>query len=83
MNFCLGFNIGVLSSKIGLLRIALVFADLVVFLGISSPVLKLAHVLLEMLPILYQLSFSEFIITFNTTLFYNSFQFDYSIVVHF
>ena len=38
--FCVGFNTGVLSSRIGWSRVALVFTDLVEFLGISNPGIK-------------------------------------------
>ena len=40
MNFDVGCNTGVLSSRIGSSTIALVFTDLVVFLGISNPGIK-------------------------------------------
>ena len=52
MQFGVGFKTGVLSSRIGSSIIALVFTDLVVFIGISnSGIKKLDHLYLNEFPI--------------------------------
>ena len=83
IKFGVGCKTGVLSSRIESSRIALVFADLVAYLGISNTDIKLTHLRLDKLLIFVSTQLSEFIINFNIKLLCKSFQFDYSNVIDF